>query len=223
MSFRTEVFESSRYPFHAAARITGELTDKRTIGLTGGTTAEKVYRPLAEAGAGWSGCEVFFSDERCVPPDDDESNYGMATRLLLDFVRPKKVHRMRGEDDPQRAASAYSNEIADEARRGFDLVLLGMGADCHVAALFPGSPALDEHEMFSAAVDRPDGMTGITLTPPSLLNAKKILLIVSGSAKADAVKRAVTGSEAPGNCPARLLADHPDATFLLDEPAAGLL
>ncbi len=223
MSFGTEIFESARYPFHAAARITRELAGAATIVLTGGTTAEKLYRPLAEAGAGWSDSEVFFSDERCVPPTDDASNYGMAKRLLLDSVEPKAVHRMRGEDDPEGSASAYSDEIADDASRGFDLVLLGMGADCHVAAMFPGSPALDEGDAFSAAVDRPDGMKGITLTPPALLNANKILLIVSGGAKAEAVNRVVRGSEEPRECPARLLADHPDATFLLDEPAAAAL
>jgi 6-phosphogluconolactonase len=99
-------------------------------------------------------------------------------------------------------------------------MLLGMGADCHIGALYPASPALGADD-YCAPVDRPDGLAGLTLTPPAMLAARKILLLVTGAAKAEAVRRAVEGSEGPESCPVRLLADHPDATFLLDEPAAG--
>ena len=224
MSFRVEVFPDSFYPQKAAARIASELPGARSIVLTGGTTAEKIYRPLADIGPDLGGKHLFFSDERCVPPDHDASNFAMAARTLLD-ASPSgaTVHRMRGEDDPPASARAYSDEIRDAAPGGFDLVLLGMGADCHVGAMFPGSPALDETSALCAAIDRPDGMKGLTLTPPALLGGMRILLLVSGEAKAEAVARAITGDESPHDCPARLLADHPDATFLLDEPAAGHL
>jgi 6-phosphogluconolactonase len=222
VSFGVEVLPNERFAYHAAARITPSLPDARTVVLTGGTTAEKIYHPLAEAGAGWTGIDVFFSDERCVPPDDDRSNFGMARRILLGAVARNNVHRMRGEDDPAAAATAYAEEVAPFVDSGLDLVLLGMGADCHVCAMFPGSPALTTSEL-CLAVDRPDGMTGLTLTPPVVTKGHEILLPVSGSAKAEAVRRVVSGDEEPATCPARILADHPNTTFLLDEDAASAL
>jgi len=101
-------------------------------------------------------------------------------------------------------------------------MLLGMGADAHVGALFPGSPALEETAL-AAVVDRPDGMQGVTLTPTAMLSARRIILLVTGEAKAEAVRRAVTGDEDPTKCPARVLAEHPDAAFLLDDAAASAL
>jgi 6-phosphogluconolactonase len=181
------------------------------------------YEELARASAGWGDIEVFFSDERCVPPDDDRSNFAMTSRLLLERVDPHAVHRMRGEIDPREAAASYHDVIAPAAEAGIDLVLLGMGGDCHIAALFPGSPALAERERLCVVVDRPEGRRGLTLTPPALLSAQRVLLLVSGEAKADAVRRAVRRGEAPDACPARLLGDHPDTTFLLDEGAATLI
>jgi 6-phosphogluconolactonase len=222
VSFRIEVLPDERFAFHAAARITRSLPGAQSVVLTGGTTAEKIYHPLAEADAGWSDVEVFFSDERCVPPDDDRSNFGMAKRILLDTVSPRAAHRMRGEDDPADAAATYADEVRPFVEEGLDLVLLGMGADCHVCAMFPGSPALSAAQ-FCVPVDRPDGMTGLTLTPEAVRSGREILLLVSGAGKADAVKRVVEGTEEPATCPARLLADHRNATLILDEAAASAL
>jgi 6-phosphogluconolactonase len=222
VSFNVEVLPNERFAHHAAARITQALPGARTVVLTGGTTAEKIYHPMAEAGAGWSEVEVFFSDERCVPPDDDRSNFGMARRVLLEGIVPKAVHRMRGEDRPDLAARDYAEEIGPFAEGGLDLVLLGMGADCHVCAMFPGSPALTTEDL-CLEVDRPDSMKGLTLTPPVVTKGREVLLPVSGSGKSEAVRRVVEGDEEPATCPARLLADHPNATFLLDEDAASAL
>ena len=222
MSFVVEVFEAQSYAREAAARIALDLPGEGAVVLTGGTTARDVLREVAGSDAGWGSLDVFFSDERCVPPDDARSNYGMAARLLLDHVEPRRVHRMRGEDEPHAAARAYSEEITSAERPPFDLVVLGMGADCHIAAMFPGSDALKAPDM-CVAVDRPDGLRGLTLTPPALLPSHKVLLIVAGQNKAEAVRRAVAGDEPPDRCPARLLAEHGDATFLLDEPSASLL
>ena len=223
MSFRTEVFPDSFYPQKAAARIASELPGARTVVLTGGTTAEKIYVPFHETGMTLAGKDVFFSDERCVPPDDDASNHKMALRTLGAALEGATVHRMRGEDDPQSAAATYSDEVGAAAPDGFDLLLAGMGADCHVCGMFPGSPALDERNALAAAVDRPDGMKGLTLTPPPVVAATRVLLLVSGEGKAEAVARVVNGGEPVNECPARLLADHPDVTFLLDEAAASKL
>ena len=223
MTFEVETFDGSFFAPRAAARIAADLAGTTTVVLTGGTTAERIYPSLMETGLTLSGKDVFFSDERCVPPDHEASNFAMATRTLGTAIEEARIHRMRGEDDPEDAARAYSGEVRSAAQRGFDLVLLGMGGDCHVAGMFPGSAALDEHDELCAPVDRPDGLEGLTLTPPALLSAKRILLIVSGEAKAEAVARAVRGDEPVHECPARLLADHPRATFLLDESAGHLL
>lgn len=220
MTFKVAVLDD--HPREAAAMIAGSLPAGGSVVLTGGTTAEKIYPFLALEERDWSAIEVLFSDERCVPPDDPASNFRMATDLLLRQAAPREIHRMRGEDEPQQAATHYHDEIASVVAGGLDLVLLGMGADAHVGAMFPGSPALHERDRLCAAVDRPDGMQGLTLTPPSMLAAAKVFLLVTGEAKAATVRRVVAGTESNEDCPARLLADHPDATFLLDEAAASL-
>ena len=224
MSFRTEVFPDSFFAQKVAARVGAELPGATTVVLTGGTTAEKIFRAFPETGLTLAGKEVFFSDERCVPPDDDASNFAMATRTLGDVVASASIHRMRGEDDPDSAAAAYAEEVRSATSgHGFDLFLAGMGADCHICAMFPGSPVLAERDALCAAVDRPDGMKGLTLTPPVVLAARRILLVVSGESKSEAVARAMSGDEAAFDCPVRLLADHPNVVFLLDEAAAGRL
>lgn len=219
MAFKVETFPPDRFPEAVAHRIIETLPGGGSLILTGGTTIEPVYPRLA-AKRDWSNVVIGFSDERCVPPDDPASNYGMARRLFIDAAEPASVHRMKGELGPGAGASDYTEQMAPLVAQGFDLLLLGMGADCHVGALFPGSPALAAIEP-AAGVDRPDGLQGITLTPPAMTSARRILLIVSGASKAEAVARAISGDEKPEDCPARLLIDHPDATFLLDETAAG--
>ncbi|MEA2446720.1 MAG: 6-phosphogluconolactonase [Actinomycetota bacterium] len=221
MGFEVEVLDN--HPRDAAARIAAALPPHGSVVLTGGTTAEKIYPFLALEDTDWSRIEVLFSDERCVPPDDPASNYKMAHDLLLDRAGPAAVHRMRGEDDPDAAAAAYSDEIADLVAADLDLVLLGMGADAHVGAMFPDSTAINETERLCRAVDRPDGMKGLTLTPPALLSGVKVLLLVTGDAKAETVRRVIEGNEDVVDCPARLLAGHPDVTFLLDQAAGSKL
>jgi 6-phosphogluconolactonase len=211
------------YPRAAAEAIAGVLPETGSVVLTGGTTAEKIYPFLALHDRDWSAIGVAFSDERCVPPDDPASNYKMADDLLLRTRPTARVYRMPGEEEPSEGAALYSDAIAPLVDDGFDLLLLGMGADAHVGAMFPGSPALEERERLCRAVDRPDGMKGLTLTPPAMLSAKKVLLNVTGAGKAATVKRVIEGSETIESCPARLLAHHPDATFLLDEAAAAEL
>jgi 6-phosphogluconolactonase len=221
MSFGIEILDD--HPREAAARVAAALPARGSVVLTGGTTAEKIYPFLALEGRDWSRIEVLFSDERCVPPDDPASNFKMAHDLLLDRAGPAAVHRMRGEDDPDAAAAAYSDEIAGLVAADLDLVLLGMGADAHVGANFPGSPTLQQTDRLCMAVDRPDGMKGLTLTPPALLSGVKVLLLVTGDAKAETVRRVMEGNEDVTDCPARLLAGHPDVTFLLDQAAGSKL
>ncbi len=200
----------------AAALLAPELSRAGSIILTGGTTAADVYS-LLPPGCLRPGASVFFSDERCVPPDHESSNYAMAAaRLSLEGVDGLVVHRMRGEDDPEQAAADYHEAIAPVAAHGIDVALLGLGADCHVAALFPGSPALESPERLCVVVDRPDGLRGLTLTPPALTTAKKVFVIVSGKSKREAVGRLLSGNENHNDCPARLLAELPDVVLLGD-------
>ncbi|MFN2524678.1 MAG: 6-phosphogluconolactonase [Actinomycetota bacterium] len=223
MSLSYEVVAAGGWAKTAARRIGEALPESGSVGLTGGSTARAVYRLLAVSDSDWSGLEVLFSDERCVPPDHPESNFRIADELLLRTCRPRAIHRMRGEDDPEAAASAYHDEIAGTVATGIDLLLLGMGADCHIGAMFPDSPALAEGDRLCAAVDRPDGMSGLTLTPPAILSAKRILLLVTGESKVGAVARVLRSTDEVRSCPARLLAAHGGATFLLDDAAAAEL
>jgi 6-phosphogluconolactonase len=215
VTFQTETFPADLYPGQVAARVHQAITTASTLIVTGGTTAARVYPELSPVAGD---LDIFFSDERCVPPDDDASNFRMATETFLSRANAR-VHRMRGELEPEEAAAGYHQEIEPFVQRGLDLMLLGMGADCHIGALFPGTPALDEARL-CAAVERPDGLDGLTLTPPAIVSAGKILLLVTGGAKADAVRRVIRSNDDVSVCPARLLANHPDVTFLLDEPAA---
>jgi len=222
MSFKTQVFPGTSYARDAADVISRALTEANSLVLTGGTTAEKVYAELAPR-VGWPRLTVLFSDERCVAPGDPASNYGMAERLLFAREAPRTVHRMPGEDPPEHGADRYHATIEPAVAQGLDVALLGMGADAHVCAMFPGSRATDETHKLCVAVDRPDGMKGLTLTPPAVLSARKILLIVAGEGKAATVKRVIDGGEGPSSAPARILAAHDDVTFLLDEGAASEL
>lgn len=222
MPFVTEVFEVESFPDRAAGRIAEALPGGGSLILTGGSTAREIYPYLGAHKKDWTNVEVGFSDERCVPPDDPGSNYGMAKRTLLDAADVGVVHRIKGELPPAQGAHDYHGIIAPLVSRGFDLLLLGVGTDAHIGSMSPGSPALSETR-YAAAVTRYDGVMGVTLTPPAMLSARKILLLVTGEAKADVVRRAVETDEPVNSCPVRLLKDHPDVTFLLDEDAASLL
>ena len=223
MTLNTQVFPSASYARETARAIAAATSAVDGLVLTGGTTAEKVYVELAKQAIPWKRLEIAFSDERCVPPSDPASNYAMAERLLFQRNDPGTVHRMRGEDAPAVAAEQYDAEIRPLCERGVDVVLVGMGADAHICAMFPGSRAVDERDKLCVPVDRPDGMTGLTLTPPVILGSRKVFVIVTGEGKASTVARVLNGNESTASTPARLLADHPDVTFLLDEAAASRL
>ena len=214
-----EVFSRDEYADATAARIAEALTPGPVM-ITGGDTAGAVYRALAGLDIDWSHHQILFSDERAVPPDDVDSNYRMAAETLLEPAEIDDVLRIRGEDDPDAAAVAYERAIEPALTEGISLQILGMGDDCHIAALFPGAPALHETKRTVVAVDRPDGLRGITLTPPTLVTADRTFVIVTGENKAAAVRRALHGSEPIETCPVLLLRGP---IFLLDEQAASAL
>jgi 6-phosphogluconolactonase len=223
MTFKKEVFAAEAYSEESSAHIAAALDGAHSLVLTGGTNPEKVYPRLAQQEVRWGDLDILFSDERCVPPTDPASNFLLAERLLFERVKPRVVHRMKGEEAPPHGADQYHHEIKPLVEAGLDVILLGMGADAHVGAMFPGSVAIDERDKLCAAVDRPDGMKGLTLTPPAMLSGKKIFLLVTGEGKAETIARVFKGNESPAAAPVMMLADHPDVTFLLDTGAASLL
>ncbi|HKU57048.1 MAG TPA: 6-phosphogluconolactonase, partial [Gaiellaceae bacterium] len=131
-----------------AARLVAERLAEQagaggSIVLTGGSTPRRAYEIAAELEPDWSGVELWWGDERCVPPGDAQSNYGMAKKALLDRLgaQPAGVHRMQGELGRDEGVAEYKHELAGVGT--FDLVLLGLGPDGHIASLFPNFPTLD--------------------------------------------------------------------------------
>src|SRR6476469_5803674 len=145
--------------------------------ITGGSSPKAAYNRVAEVGADWSRAEIWFSDERCVAPDHEHSNFRMAEESLLSKIEPRSVHRMQGERGPDDGAREYESELTAAFGAGtvprFDLILLGLGPDAHCASLFPNNPELGIKDRTVAGVEQP-GMAPlvprITLTLP-VLNA----------------------------------------------------
>lgn len=190
------------------------------VALSGGSAAE-AFPAAAEAQPDWSRAEVWWSDERCVPPDDSRSNYHLAREQLLERVAkaPRAVHRVRGELDPTRAAGLYDDEV-DGIRVG--LAFQGIGRDGHTASLFPDDPALDELERRAVAVHR-DDVDRVTLTLPVLCAAETVLFLAFGEKKAEAVRRAFA-EEPSKETPASLVRSAQGRTLvLLDRAAAARL
>ncbi len=168
------------------------------VALAGGQTPQAAYALLHQEHMAWQvvwpAVQIYFSDERCVAADHPDSNYRMAHETLLSRVPLKEanVHRMRGEEDPARAAEEYERDL--RAQFGsmpvrLDLVMLGMGADGHTASLFPGGPPGGESGPLVADAVAPDGGRRITLTLPAINAARTVMVIVSGAGKAAMLKR----------------------------------
>jgi len=192
--------------------------------LAGGSTPAATYRALALAPVDWGGVALYFGDERCIPPYAPRSNFALVQANLLERLgggvalgpgeRPR-VCRVRGEDpDPDAAARDYERELPAV----LDVVLLGIGEDGHTASLFPGSAAVAERERRVVATVAPvPPSERITLTPASLVAARRVAVLASGPAKSAAVARALQGPYDPLGCPAQLARG---GTWLVDRAAA---
>ncbi|HKP90435.1 MAG TPA: 6-phosphogluconolactonase [Thermoleophilaceae bacterium] len=213
-----------------AGRLASAAAEGAHVVLTGGSTPRRCYERLAGMDVDWSSATVWFSDERCVPPDDELSNYGMAKAALLDPLGDggPDVKRMRGEEGPSAGADDYERELREslgESMPRLDLVLLGLGPDAHVASLFPGQPTLQVGDRPVVAVPEA-GMEPfvprISLTLPAINAARQVLLLVTGESKAEAVARAC--GEPSEDAPGSLVRPHSgDLTLLLDQAAASRL
>ena len=188
------------------------------LALAGGTTPKRVYELLGARPLPWPRVQFWFGDERCVAPDDPASNYAMARAALLERAQPPaaNVHRMRGElADRDAAAREYEAALPPQ----LDLLLLGIGPDGHTASLFPGSKALRERGRRVVAVTGPKPPPNrLTITPPVIAAAARVLVLATGAEKATAVRCAFASDTDPIECPARLLRD---AEWHLDRAAAG--
>jgi 6-phosphogluconolactonase len=201
--------------------------DGRHIVLTGGSTPRAAYEHAAGLGADWSRATFWFGDERCVAPDHDQSNFGMAEEALLGRIEAGAVHRMRGELGPAAGADDYQAQLSTVFGDGLprlDLILLGLGPDAHCASLFPGDSALGETERPVTGVEVP-GMAPllprITFTLPLLNAGLEVVFLVAGESKAEAVARAF-GRLRPGpDAPASLVRpESGNLRVLLDSDAA---
>ena len=209
------------------------------IALSGGTTPETLYRALASPAFAdrfdWSRTTFFFSDERCVAPDDPRSNYALAQRALFIPLKiaSSQVYRMRGEScDPQAAASEYEQQLrlatktSLSAQPSLDLILLGLGEDGHTASLFPGAPVLQDHQSVIAVTQSPkDPPTRLTMTLGVINEASVVLFLVAGAGKAGVVRAILDPkTEAERQLPAALVAPEKGRLiWFLDRAAAAEL
>ena len=176
----------------------------------------------------WQAVQIYFGDERCVPPGDPRSNYRMVSETLLSKVPlpPENVHRMRGEDDPSAAAAGYEARLRQDFAGAprFDLLLLGMGADGHTGSLFPGSPALEETGRWVTVARDPAGASRLTLTLPVINAARTVAVLVSGREKAGTLKRVLGAEDRAVGLPIqRVRPAEGQLVWILDEAAASLL
>jgi 6-phosphogluconolactonase len=187
-----------------------------TIALSGGTTPEFLFQVLSEHFAesvDWKYVHFFWGDERCVPPDDAQSNYGMAQRKFLSRIEipSGNIHKIRGEDDPENEAVRYSEEILLSLRERdglplFDLVILGLGEDGHTASIFPGHNELfASDKVCEVALHPATGQKRITLTGRVINNADTVTFLVSGNRKAGIVEKMFKKDSSVKNFPASFI------------------
>jgi 6-phosphogluconolactonase len=242
---RLETFSDPATLAQAAAEFLVRLGREATAGqgaftlaLSGGSTPRATFETLAREPLSdqldWSRLTIFWSDERAVPPDDPESNYGMARRALLDRVPlpPGGAHRMPADRaDLDVAAEEYEREIRREVPAGadgiprFDLIMLGMGDDGHTASLFPQTAALDERERLVVANYVPKlGAHRLTFTPALINAAANVLFLVAGAEKAETLHAVLQGPHEPQRHPSQLVAPSQGTLYwYVDRAAASRL
>ncbi len=237
-SNQEEVSRKAAECFVAAARHLSSSQQKFAVVLAGGSTPRRTYQLLAQeplrSAVQWKGVHFFWGDERAVPPDHPDSNYGMARATLLQplGVPPAQVHRICGEHpDPHAAAQAYEQEIARFFSQpplnpppSFDFVFLGVGPDGHIASLFPGTAALQERKRWVVANWVPQLRSWrITLTLPVLNAASCLCFLVMGAEKAPVVRRALANGGEAQSLPVAQLRPKHRVLWFLDHAAASEL
>ena len=226
-----QLSEAAAHTFIEEARKTIRESGRFTVALAGGSTPKRTYETLAAGYGGtedldWGRVHFFFGDERSVPPDHDDSNYRMAREALLSCVPAGSVHRMRGEIEPPEAAALYEQELEEffDGEPRLDLVLLGIGEDGHTASLFPCTPALEVSDRFviENPVEKLDNIR-ITLTVPAINAARKVVFLVAGESKAQALREILEGDAEPQEYPAKLIQPTGELVWMVEAAAANSL
>jgi 6-phosphogluconolactonase len=233
------IAQTAAAEFVEAARAAVQEKNSCYVALAGGSTPKALYGLLAndpqlKTKVPWNKIQFFFGDERHVPPDDAESNFRMVSEAMFSKapIDPKQIHRIKGERPKvDEAAEEYERELrasfrlAEGALPRFDLVLLGMGAEGHTASLFPGTKALREERRLVVG-----NWVGklyserITLTPPVLNNAARVIFMVHGAEKAPALKAVLEGPYEPDQLPAQMIQPkNGKLLWLLDPTASSML
>ncbi|MDR3774333.1 MAG: 6-phosphogluconolactonase [Terracidiphilus sp.] len=222
--------------------MAGEAVEARgraRFAISGGSTPKATFQLLADPNGPWrsrmpwSGLDLYWVDERSVPPDDEDSNYRMTREALLDHVplRPDQIHRIEGELDPEAAAARYESELRNGFRLEgaesprFDLIALGMGPDGHTASLFPHTEAIHELGRLAVAnhVPQKDAWR-VTLTWPVINHASSVFFLIAGADKAQVLNEVLTGPRDPERLPSQLIWPSSGIlTLILDKAAAQLL
>lgn len=212
--------------WHDQANQAANNQDEFSVVISGGSTAPILYGKLAEpewqSRISWSVVHIFFADERCVPPDNEESNYkNIYNSLLRHIPIPKEnIHRIKSEEDPKKEALRYAKEIQHHLNRKktklFDWVLLGIGEDGHTASLFPGQCTLDSTN-FCETTRHPDtGQPRITITPIAINNSARIIYHVIGDRKSEIVSKLTNCPSSKTNYPVSKISGE----LFLDKKAA---
>lgn len=207
-----------------------------TVALSGGNTPKKLYSLLGEepyrSQIDWNLVEIFWSDERCVPPDSPDSNFWLAQQVLLGKIpiSSKQIHRMPADMEDRDAASLlYTRDMQQtfgtDGVPAFDLMQLGMGPEGHTASLFPHQASLHEQQRLVMPVSVPKPPPPrLTFTPRILNAATHVLFLVTGTDKADAVQAVLEGEYQPDEYPAQIVQPvKGEVTWMLDQAAASKL
>jgi len=194
-------------------KTTGEKKKFVSIAISGGSTPKLFFSVLADKYSGaidWTTVKLFWVDERCVPPDDSDSNYGMTVKILLSKIKlpSENIFRMRGEDDPVKEAERYSDVISNHVNHKkdvpvFDIIILGMGEDGHTASIFPGDEKLfTDRKNCNVSVHPVTGQKRITITGKVINNARSVFFLITGSNKSSIVNEIYRNSEVSRMFPA---------------------
>lgn len=230
--------EAAAHEWVRCAREAAAARGRFTIALSGGSTPKHLYQLLAgepfRSQVDWSHVEIFWGDERCVPPDHPDSNYRMAREAMLANlpIPAEHIHRIEAErSDRDAAARDYEAVLArafgvaiGREPPALDLVLLGMGPDGHTASLFPQTQALDETKRWVVANPVPQLHTQrLTLTRPILNRAREVLFLVAGADKAERLAEVLAGPADPKRLPSQTIQPEGQFLWFLDRAAAARL
>ncbi len=238
---KLEIFKT---PLDLAKQIADDLfnsvqqksTEKFYLTISGGSTPKILFKVLADDFKDkndWNRIHLFWADERCVPPDDDESNYGMTKKILIDKINidENNIHRIKGENDPVKEAKRYAAEIQNIVPLNqnnlpqFDWILLGMGEDGHTASLFPNQNLKYISKNLMGVASHPEtAQKRISMTEQLINNAARITFLITGKEKSHTLKKIIEKEKGSDKFPAaKINSVHNISEWRVDEVAASLL